>query len=78
MLKLSRRKAYRLFMSQKGIVSDGWKFRDLKGYHSASGLSLDSGAKLFYSRENGYMVTGYHYSGEDVAVYAKFGKLVKL
>ncbi len=74
-LKLSRRKAYRLFRSQKGITSDGWRFNRFKEQHGASGLTLDSGAKLYYSHVNGYFVSGYHYAGDDVKIYAKFGKL---
>lgn len=77
MLKLTPRNAYRLFRRQKGIRGDGWKFRDLKGHHKASGLSLDNCAKLFYSEYySAYIVSGYHYAGEDVKEHAAYGELI--
>lgn len=78
MLKLTGIGAYKLFRKQKGIKSDRWTFKELKTTHAASGLTLDSGAKLFYSPVNGYYVTGYHYAGDDVKCYAQFGQIVNL
>lgn len=78
LLKLTGIGAYKLFRKQKGIKNDRWTFTQLKTMHGASGLTLDSGAKLFYSETNGYYVTGYHYAGDDVKCYAQFGEIFSL
>ena len=77
LLNLTPLQAYNLFRAQKGLKSDGIEFRELKT-QGASGLSLDSGAKLYRGSDGKYFVSGYDHYGNDVRVYERYGTLVKL
>lgn len=71
-LVISALAAYNLIRSDPRIRTDGWTWREFKNYHTASGLTLQTGAKLGWSAHCGYFIHGYHYAGQDLRPYRKY------
>lgn len=64
----------RVVFAKTGL-SKHHQFSELRhANHGASGLTLPTGAKLYYSEHCGYHIGGYSCTGEDVQPYEKYAK----